>query len=109
MTHYFCKMPGDVQRVSWHQDASYWPLTPSKVVTIWLAIDDVDEENGPHDGHSRFPPSRTDTLREQHGIRTERAGADRPTTRSNGAAIPVPFVMKAGQISMHTDLAAARV
>ena len=29
-THYFCKMPGDSKRVSWHQDASYWPLTPSK-------------------------------------------------------------------------------
>ena len=47
MTHYFCKEPGDVKQVAWHQDASYWPLTPSKVVTVWLAIDDADEENGP--------------------------------------------------------------
>ena len=45
-THYFCKMPGESKRVSWHQDASYWPLTPSKTVTVWLAIDDADEENG---------------------------------------------------------------
>ena len=29
-SHFFCKMPGDGKRVSWHQDASYWPLTPSK-------------------------------------------------------------------------------
>ena len=37
--HFFCKMPGDGKTVSWHQDASYWPLTPSKTVTCWLAID----------------------------------------------------------------------
>ena len=38
-------MPGDGKTVSWHQDASYWPLTPSKSVTLWLAIDDADTEN----------------------------------------------------------------
>ena len=37
-SHFFCKMPGDGKRVSWHQDASYWPLTPSKAVTAWLAM-----------------------------------------------------------------------
>ena len=44
-SHFFCKMPGDGKRVSWHQDASYWPLTPSKAVTAWLAIDDASVEN----------------------------------------------------------------
>ena len=44
-SHFFCKMPGDGKRVSWHQDAGYWPLTPSKAVTAWLAIDDADVEN----------------------------------------------------------------
>jgi len=29
-THYFCKLPGDPKAVAWHQDCSYWPLTPSK-------------------------------------------------------------------------------
>ena len=29
------------------QDAYYWPLTPSKCVTVWVAIDDIDEDNGP--------------------------------------------------------------
>ena len=33
-THYFAKLPGDGKRVSWHQDASFWPLTPSKTVTV---------------------------------------------------------------------------
>ena len=45
-SHFFAKLPGDGKRVSWHQDASYWPLSPSKVVSAWLAIDDVDVGNG---------------------------------------------------------------
>ena len=44
-SHFFCKMPHDGKAVSWHQDASYWPLTPSKTATVWLAIDDADTEN----------------------------------------------------------------
>ena len=32
-SHFFCKMPGDGKRVSWHQDSSYRPLTPSMAVT----------------------------------------------------------------------------
>ncbi len=42
---FFCKMPGDNKIISWHQDASFWPLSPSKTVTAWLAIDDADIEN----------------------------------------------------------------
>ncbi|WP_164102038.1 phytanoyl-CoA dioxygenase family protein [Candidatus Laterigemmans baculatus] len=45
-SHFFCKLPGDGKRVDWHQDCSYWPLTPTKTVTVWLAIDDADEANG---------------------------------------------------------------
>ena len=45
VTHYFCKLPNDPKSVPWHQDASYWPLTPSKTVTVWLAIDDATRKN----------------------------------------------------------------
>ena len=31
---FFCKMPHDPVAISWHQDASYWPLTLSKTLTI---------------------------------------------------------------------------
>src|SRR5438067_3138760 len=44
-SHFFCKMPGDGKRVAWHQDASYWPLSPSKAATVWLAVDDADRGN----------------------------------------------------------------
>lgn len=103
MTHYFCKMPGDVKRVSWHQDASYWPLTPSKVVTVWLAIDDVGTDNGPMTvipGSHRYGqiPFEQSTPEEKNVLGQSVHDPD----RWGGA--PVPFVMKAGQISMHTDL-----
>ena len=44
-SHFFCKIQGDGKVVVWHQDASYWPLTPSRTITVWLAIDDVDTTN----------------------------------------------------------------
>lgn len=44
-THAFCKLPGDGMEVPLHQDANYWPFTPTDSVTVWLAIDDVDDEN----------------------------------------------------------------
>eukprot|EP00929_Paragymnodinium_shiwhaense_P089080 TRINITY_DN4932_c0_g4_i2.p1 TRINITY_DN4932_c0_g4~~TRINITY_DN4932_c0_g4_i2.p1 ORF type:complete len:369 (+),score=81.00 TRINITY_DN4932_c0_g4_i2:60-1109(+) len=37
------KKPG---RVGWHQDLTFWGLNPGKVFTMWLALDDVDAENG---------------------------------------------------------------
>ena len=47
--HFFCKYPsasrGD-KFVAWHQDVTYWGLEPPRAVTAWLAIDDVDVDNG---------------------------------------------------------------
>jgi non-haem Fe2+, alpha-ketoglutarate-dependent halogenase len=101
-SHYFCKMPGDGKRVSWHQDASYWPLTPSKAVTLWLAIDDADMENacvrflpGSHlYGHLTWHLSETDesNVLNQTVTEVERFGA------------PFDSVLKAGEASLHTDL-----
>ena len=32
--------------VFWHQDNAYWQCQPPNLVSIWLALDDADEENG---------------------------------------------------------------
>lgn len=37
-TNWFSKMPGDKAYVSWHQDGTYWKLTPPTVVTAWVAL-----------------------------------------------------------------------
>lgn len=45
-THVICKAKGDGLAVPWHQDGNYWPLEPMNVITLWLAIDDSNVENG---------------------------------------------------------------
>lgn len=85
-SHYIAKPPGDGQPVLMHQDGNYWPLEPMEVVTLWLAVDDSDVENGcmlvlpgthkarrmlEHEGHtdtanvlsSRIPPEEIDESR----------------------------------------------
>jgi hypothetical protein len=101
-SHFFCKMPGDGKTVSWHQDASYWPLTPSKAVTMWLAIDDADRGNacmrfipGTHVlGHLTYKLSETDpsNVLNQTVTDVEKYGE------------PVYVELKAGEASLHSDL-----
>lgn len=43
---YFSKPPGTGQPTPPHQDGYYFKLSPCQAVTMWLALDDVDEENG---------------------------------------------------------------
>jgi ectoine hydroxylase-related dioxygenase (phytanoyl-CoA dioxygenase family) len=99
--HYFCKMPHDGKRVDWHQDATYWPLTPSKTVTVWLAIDDADSGNA----CMRFVPGSH--LRGPLPF----AVADDESTVLNQKVSgveefdpPVDNELQAGEISLHSDL-----
>jgi hypothetical protein len=101
-THYFCKLPGDPKSVAWHQDAPYWPLSPSKTCTVWLAIDDSDEGNGamrviPGSQHCGGLPCRSSREDEQNVLWLTVDGAER-----HGAAVPVN--LRAGQMSLHSDL-----
>lgn len=101
-SHFFCKMPGDGKRVSWHQDSSYWPLTPSMAVTAWLAIDDATVENAcmryipgtHHLGHLTYMLNENDesNVLNQTILGVENLGE------------PVNVELKAGEISIHSDL-----
>ncbi len=42
---FFFKEKKSKSIVPWHQDSQYWPLNPSKSVTVWLAVYDTDKEN----------------------------------------------------------------
>jgi non-haem Fe2+, alpha-ketoglutarate-dependent halogenase len=101
-SHYFCKMPRDGKVVNWHQDASYWPLTPSKAATVWLAIDDADVENAcmrfipgsHHCGHLTYH------LTEE----SEDAVLNQKVENAEQFGRPVDDELKAGEISLHSDL-----
>ncbi|MEM7032966.1 MAG: phytanoyl-CoA dioxygenase family protein [Chloroflexota bacterium] len=101
-THYFNKLPGDGKRVSWHQDASYWPLTPSKTVTVWLAIDDADVENGAMQvipgSHLQAQVAFAESAEAENNVLNQTV----PDAEKYGDP-PVTLAMKAGQMSLHTD------
>lgn len=100
---FFCKLPGDPKEVSWHQDAPYWALEPTRTVTVWLAIDDVDDENsalrvvpGTHlDGPLEVRESRPD---EQNALHLTLAD---PADMEQRA---ITLHLKAGEVSLHADL-----
>jgi non-heme Fe2+,alpha-ketoglutarate-dependent halogenase len=101
-SHFFCKMPGDGKRVSWHQDSSYWPLTPSMAVTAWLAIDNATVENacmryipGSHRlGHLTYTLTEND----------ERNVLNQTVDAAESFGEPVNVELRAGEISIHSDL-----
>ena len=101
-SHFFCKMPKDGKTVSWHQDASYWPLTPARAVTVWLAIDAADVENAcmkfipgsHHYGHLTFRMSED----------SESNVLDQTVENAEGIGKPVYDELKAGECSVHSDL-----
>jgi ectoine hydroxylase-related dioxygenase (phytanoyl-CoA dioxygenase family) len=40
------KQPADSRPTPWHQDLPYWPMNESGALSLWIALDDVDERNG---------------------------------------------------------------
>lgn len=101
-SHFFCKMPHDGKAVAWHQDSSYWPLSPTKAVTVWLAIDDADTENAcmkfvsgsHHHGHLTYRKSSPG----EHNVLNQTI----EDPEQFGSI--VYDELKAGQVSIHSDL-----
>jgi len=101
-SHFFCKMPHDGKQVAWHQDATYWPLTPTKTCTVWLAIDDSSPDNA----NMRFIPSS-----HLHGLidyepsdAAEGNVLNQTVQDAERFGAPVDVELRAGQASIHSDL-----
>ncbi len=102
-THFFCKLAHDPRKVAWHQDASYWPLTPARTVTVWLAIDDADVANAA----MKFLPG---THRHGHlkwrEVGYDKAVLNQEIENTDQLGAPVFDELKAGQFSLHADMLA---
>jgi len=88
--------------VRWHQDAPYWPLTPSRTVTVWLAIDDADVANGAMQvvpGSHRYGelPTRPSHEEEETVLWRTVDGIER-------LGQPHSITLRAGECSIHSDL-----
>jgi non-heme Fe2+,alpha-ketoglutarate-dependent halogenase len=94
------KKPEGSRQVPWHQDASFWKLSPARTVTVWLAIDDADAENAA----MRFIPGTHD----KGEIETVEMGEGSVFHKgiANAEQYGEPFVnaLKAGQMSLHADM-----
>ncbi len=101
-SHFLCKLPHDRKAVPWHQDASYWQLSPARTVTVWLAIDDADEENSAME----FIP-RTHTLGHLEWRTSSRPFAlHQEIVGADDLGTPVSNNLRAGQVSLHADMLA---
>ena len=98
---FFSKRPKDTSIIPWHQDAQYWPLSPSKSVTVWLAIYDTDETNGAmkivSGSHKKGKFKHMARSDENYILKQEV-----PLDQIDEDSI-VYMNLKAGEISLHTD------
>jgi non-heme Fe2+,alpha-ketoglutarate-dependent halogenase len=98
---FFSKKPRDTSIVPWHQDAQYWPLSPSKSVTVWLAIYDTDEVNGAmkiiSGSHKKGKFKHTENSDENYILKQE------VTSDQIDENNIIYMNLRAGEISLHTD------
>jgi non-heme Fe2+,alpha-ketoglutarate-dependent halogenase len=99
--HMFSKEPHDSAVVPWHQDAQYWPLTPQRTVTVWLAFWDADESNAALrvvKGSHKQGKLRHHTNTAPHLTLNQEADEDQvdPVNISS-------LNLKAGEMSLHHD------
>lgn len=101
-SHYIAKAPFDGQAVLWHQDGTYWPLEPMAVVTLWLAIDDSDRENG---CMRVIPETQTTKLFSEDELQQRNDGKNVLGSGIDPALIDaskaVDIILKAGDVSVH--------
>ena len=100
---FFIKEPQSPTIAAWHQDSTYYGLTPAEEVTVWIALTAADESAGcmevlPFDGSPR-------QLR--HQARVVENSVNRASQRiiealDDSRAVPMP--LKPGEFSMHHGL-----
>jgi ectoine hydroxylase-related dioxygenase (phytanoyl-CoA dioxygenase family) len=99
-TSFFIKEPHTPDYVSWHQDATYWGLSASDVVTVWLALADAPIESGAMrfwpGSHAMEQLPHRDTFHE-HNLLSR--GQELEVEVPEGEGVWVP--LEAGEMSLH--------
>jgi ectoine hydroxylase-related dioxygenase (phytanoyl-CoA dioxygenase family) len=96
----FCKAAVGGKSTPWHQDGEYWPIRPLETVTAWIALDDVDTENG---CLRVIPGSHKSRELLSHHKDTSGEGVLNLALKEElwHTADPVDLELKAGQFSLH--------
>ena len=99
-SQWFPKFPKNKAFVSWHQDATYWGLTPPNVTTAWIALSPSTRENG----CMRVIPG---THKTPHLPQRETYGPDNMLSRGQEIAVDVneseavDLILRPGEFSLH--------
>ena len=99
-SHWFIKEPNDGRYVGWHQDTTYWNLTPDDAITAWIALSPATAESGAMKmvpgTHTREVVEHKDTWKE--GAMLTR-GQEIAVEVNEADAVGV--VLKPGEMSLH--------
>jgi len=88
---------------AWHQDSTYYGLSPKEEITVWVALSDASVEAGcmdvlPFDGPPEQLPHAAHVVKDS----VNRAGQVITVALDESKAVAMP--LKAGQFSMHHGL-----
>ncbi|NRA36829.1 MAG: phytanoyl-CoA dioxygenase family protein [Planctomycetes bacterium] len=102
-SHFIAKPAGNGQRVPWHEDSAYWAhynIEPIDIVTVWLAIDDSDLENGCMSiipgSHLTADSAYADLEQGDHSVFSNEITSDQ-----FDESTAVPCILKKNQASLH--------
>ncbi len=101
----FVKAPGDAPS-AWHQDAAATPLHTDRMVTLWLALDDLPADAGALEfaRGSHLPGVPPPSLRDlplPRRLRAMTRWSDADVTNGTGLAIVPARAMAAGDATLH--------
>lgn len=98
-THLICKPPQTGRAIPWHQDATYWNIA-GKMTSIWLALDDVDDDNGTMyvlpSYHAGDPLPRRETADDLFAEEIDPTALPKDVDQ-----LQVGYFLKAGEAGMH--------
>lgn len=94
------KRPHDPKEVPWHQDASFWKLSPARTVTVWIAIDDADDDNSA----MRFLPRTHDRGKIAETALGAGSVFHKGIAVTDDMGTPFTNCLTAGQMSLHADM-----
>ena len=95
------KPPHTGMEIKWHQDAPYWNVSGNHAGGVWIALDDVDEENGcirfVRGSHRRGmrPHQLSNVMGFSQGINDY---------GDNDRALEVPILLEPGDVTAHHSM-----
>ncbi len=98
-----CKPPRSGRSVPWHQDAPYWNISGKLAGGIWIALDDICDDNGAMAVLPRWHTKGQLKIRERGGswFKDE---IDPSALPANVEELQISYYLKAGSLATHDTM-----